>query len=105
MPRDWMPMASFNPATRVATARGYTGQGLSTTNLTGRILAELILGKQTELGTLPMAQRTSPNWEPEPLRWLAVRYAQNAFLRIDEAAEQGRRRPLDSPIAEFLGKH
>lgn len=105
MPRDWMPMASFDPATRVATARGYTGQGVSTTNLTGRILAELILGKQTELGTLPMAQRTSPNWEPEPLRWLAVRYAQNAFLRIDEAAEQGRRRPLDSPIAEFLGKH
>jgi len=54
---------------------------------------------------LPMAQRTSPNWEYEPLRWLAVRYAQNAFLRIDEAHDNGRRAPLDTPLAEFLGKH
>ena len=105
MPRDWMPMASFDPATRIASARGYTGQGVSTTNLTGRILAELILGKKTELSSLPIAQRTSPKWEPEPLRWLAVRYAQNAFLRIDNAVEEGRRPPLDSPIADFLGKH
>jgi hypothetical protein len=30
---------------------------------------------------------------------------QGAFLRIDEAAEAGRRPPLDAPIAEFLGKH
>jgi glycine/D-amino acid oxidase-like deaminating enzyme len=105
MPRDWMPMARFDPATQIATARGYTGQGVSTTNLTGRILAELILGKRTPLGTLPLAQRTSPNWEAEPLRWLAVRYLQNAFQRIDTAGEAGRRLPVDGPIAEFLGKH
>ncbi len=105
MPRDWMPTASFDPATRIASARGYTGQGVSTTNLTGRILAGLILGRRTELGALPLAQRTSPNWELEPLRWLAVRYAQKAFLRIDEAGDKGRRPPFDTPIAEFLGKH
>lgn len=105
MPRDWMPAASFDPDTRIATARGYTGQGVSTTNLAGRVLADLITGKQSELVTLPIAQRRSPNWEPEPLRWLAVRYAQKAFLRIDEAAENGRARPLDAPVAELLGKH
>jgi glycine/D-amino acid oxidase-like deaminating enzyme len=105
MPRDWMPTASFDPKTRIATARGYTGQGVSTTNLAGRVLADLITGKQSDLTTLPVAQRRSPNWEPEPLRWLAVRYAQKAFLRFDEAAEQGRSRPLDAPIAEFLGQH
>ena len=105
MPRDWMPMASFDPATRVATARGYTGQGVSTTNLAGRILSALILGKKTAQTRLPMAQRTSPNWEYEPLRWLAVRYAQNAFLRIDDAHDNGRRAPFDTPLAEFLGKH
>ena len=105
MPRDWMPAASFDRDTRTATARGYTGQGVSTTNLAGRILADLITGKRSELESLPIAQRRSPNWEPEPLRWLAVRYAQKAHLRIDEAAENGRARPLDAPVAEYLGKH
>lgn len=105
MPRDWMPMTHFDPATRIATARGYTGQGVSTTNLTGRILATLILDKRSDLRTLPITQRTSPTWEPEPLRWMAVRYAQSAFLRIDQAGDEGRRLPLDAPIAEFLGRH
>jgi glycine/D-amino acid oxidase-like deaminating enzyme len=105
IPRDWMPAASFDRERRIATARGYTGQGVSTTNLAGRVLADLITGKRSELATLPIAQRRSPNWEPEPFRWLAVRYAQKAFLRIDEAAEQGRARPMDAPVAEYLGKH
>ena len=105
MPRDWMPSVFFDRESNIATARGYTGQGVSTTNLAGRVLAELITGKQSELGKLPIAQRRSPNWEREPLRWLAVRYAQKAFLRIDEAEERGRARPLDAALAEFLGKH
>ncbi len=105
MPRDWMPAVAFDPESRIGTARGYTGQGVATTNLAGRVLANLILGKQNSLVTLPMAQRRSRNWEPEPLRWLAVRYMQGAFARIDEAAEHGRSRPIDAPIAELLGKH
>ena len=105
MPRDWMPMATFDPATKIATARGYTGQGVSTTNLTGRILAELIADRRTELSQLPIAQRRSPLWELEPLRWLAARYMQNAFLRIDAAGKQGKRRPKDAFLAEYLGRH
>ena len=105
MPRDWMPMTEFDPAMKIATARGYTGQGVSTTNLTGRVLAELISGKRTALSQLAVAQRRSPNWEREPLRWLAVRYMQNAFLRIDEAGKQGRPKPKDAALAEFLGRH
>ena len=105
MPRDWMPMAEFDPATRVATARGYTGQGVSTTNLTGRILAELIAERRSELSQLPMAQRHSPSWEPEPLRWLAARYMQNAFLRIDAAGQAGKAKPIDAFLAEYLGRH
>ena len=105
MPRDWMPMTEFDPQARVATARGYTGQGVSTTNLTGRILAELISGEHTELSRLPISQRRSPAWEPEPLRWLAVRYMQNAFLRIDAAGKRGRPKPKDSALAEYLGRH
>ena len=105
MPRDWMPMTEFNPATKVATARGYTGQGVSTTNLTGRVLAELISGQRTALSQLPIAQRHSPAWEREPLRWLAVRYMQNAFFRIDDAGKRGRAKPIDAAFAQFLGRH
>jgi len=105
MPRDWMPMTGFDPATKIATARGYTGQGVSTTNLTGKVLAELISGTRTNLSQLPVAQRRSPLWEREPLRWLAVRYMQNAFFRIDQAGKQGRHKPVDAFLAEYLGRH
>jgi glycine/D-amino acid oxidase-like deaminating enzyme len=105
MPRDWMPMTEFDPATKIATARGYTGQGVSTTNLTGRVLAELISGMRTALSQLTVAQRRSPLWEREPLRWLAVRYMQNAFFRIDQAARRGRSKPMDAFVAEYLGRH
>jgi glycine/D-amino acid oxidase-like deaminating enzyme len=105
MPRDWMPMVAFDPNTRIATARGYTGQGVSTTNLTGRILAELISGNRTALSQLPLAGRQSPLWEVEPLRWLAVRYMQDAFRRIDEAGKQGKAMPLDSALARYIGRH
>ena len=104
MPRDWMPMTEFDPATKIATARGYTGQGVSTTNLTGRVLAELISGKRTALSQLPIAQRRSPIWEREPLRWIAVRYMQNAFFRIDQAGKRKKAKPFDTAFAQFLGR-
>jgi len=105
MPRDWMPMVAFDATTRIGTARGYTGQGVSTTNLTGKLLAGLIAGQKTGLEALPIAQRHSPDWEPEPIRWLVVRYMQNAFLRIDRAGTLRKRPPLDARLAQFLGRH
>jgi glycine/D-amino acid oxidase-like deaminating enzyme len=105
MPRDWMPAAAFDPKLKIAMACGYTGQGVSTTNLAGRTLASLIMEKHSALQQLPLAQRRSRNWEIEPLRWIAVRYVQDALARIDAADEAGKPRPLDGPIAEFLGRH
>lgn len=105
MPRDWMPAVRFDAGSRTGSIMGYTGQGVSTSNLAGRLLAGLIGDRKTGLETLPLAQRRSPNWEMEPLRWLVVRYMQGAFLRIDDAAEAGRPQPLDAGLAEFLGRH
>jgi hypothetical protein len=65
----------------------------------------MITGRDTGFEGLPFAQRRSANWIPEPLRWLVVRYMQGAFQRIDEAAEAGKPRPVDAPIAEYLGRH
>jgi glycine/D-amino acid oxidase-like deaminating enzyme len=105
MPRDWMPSVNFDSRSRIGSIMGYTGQGVSTSNLAGRLLAGLITKRQTGLESLPLAQRHYPNWEVEPLRWLVVRYMQSAFLRIDKAAEAGRSRPVDAKLAEYLGRH
>jgi glycine/D-amino acid oxidase-like deaminating enzyme len=105
MPMDWTPSVHFNPASRIAFAGGYTGQGVSTSNLAGQMLAGMITGRKTGFESLPFAQRRSPNWIIEPLRWLVVRYMQHAYARIDEAAEAGKPAPIDTPIVQFLGKH
>src|SRR5277367_5339871 len=55
MPRDWMPAVSFDARSRIASIMGYTGQGVSTSNLAGRLLAGLITQQPTGLERLPMA--------------------------------------------------
>ncbi|MEJ3404549.1 FAD-dependent oxidoreductase [Rathayibacter sp. YIM 133350] len=72
VPRDWHPSASYNPRTGVAFAGGYVGDGLSTTNLAGRTLRDLLLGIRSELTALPWVNHRSPKWEPEPLRFLGA---------------------------------
>lgn len=105
MPRDWMPTVAFDTALRIGTARGYTGQGVSTTNLAGRVLADLVNGASTPITSLPLVRRGSPDWEREPWRWLAIRAMQRAFLAIDHADEAGRPRPIGAGLALWLGRH
>ncbi|HZU13972.1 MAG TPA: FAD-binding oxidoreductase [Chloroflexota bacterium] len=105
MPRDWMPTVAFDPATGIATARGYTGQGVATTNLAGRTLAHLITGVPSELTSLPFVNHRSPDWEPEPLRWLGMRFLQREYERIDLKAERTGKPPSGRSPAEILGKH
>lgn len=72
VPRDWHAHVSYDKATGIGNAGGYVGDGLSTTNLAGRTLADLITGKKTKLTTLPWVGHRSPNWEPEPLRFIGA---------------------------------
>lgn len=105
MPRDSTPTVLYDRAQGLATARGYTGQGVATTNLMGRILADLIGGVTSELTGLCLVGHRSPDWEPEPLRWLGVRYVQGAYARIDQKAERSGRTPSGNTLAERLGAH
>jgi glycine/D-amino acid oxidase-like deaminating enzyme len=70
--RDWHASAGFDRARGLAWAGGYVGDGVSTTNLAGRTLAQLITGQETELTRLPWVGHRSRSWEPEPLRWVGV---------------------------------
>lgn len=103
--RDWMPTVSYDRASGVAMARGYGGQGVATANLAGRTLAELILAKDSPRVSLPMVGHTSPNWEPEPLRWLGVRLVQWGMKRIDDEGEKKGKVPTGRSWIERLARH
>ncbi len=105
VPRDWMPTMSYDPAAGVATARGYTGQGVATANLSGRTLADLILDRDTEITRLPSVNHEARRWEPEPLRWLGARFVQRGLMKVDDRAERTGEPPTGKTLAERLGKH
>jgi glycine/D-amino acid oxidase-like deaminating enzyme len=90
--RDWFPSVGFDPNTRIGWAGGYVGDGVATSNLAGRTLADLVLGRGSELTDLPWVGHRSPRWEPEPLRWLGI----NAGIRssrLADATERSTGRP------------
>jgi glycine/D-amino acid oxidase-like deaminating enzyme len=105
MARDWHPTISFDRQRGVAGARGYVGHGVAPSNLAGRTLAELIGGQQTERTELPLVGHRSRWWEPEPLRWLGVRFVQTALGRVDRLAEQSGRPPRGRSLEEWLARH
>ena len=88
--RDWYPSVGFDRDAGIAWAGGYVGDGVSTTNLAGRTLADLVLNRDTELVRLPWVGHRSPRWEPEPLRWLGVNAARKLVESVDRAEAAGR---------------
>ncbi len=101
VPRDWHAGASFDPATGIATAGGYVGDGLSTTNLAGRTLTDLILRRDTPLSRLPWVNHRSPRWEPEPLRFVGANLGIVA-MSLADAEERLTGRP--SLAARLVGR-
>lgn len=89
VPRDWCATVGFDPATGIGWAGGYVGVGVSTSNLAGRTLADLTLGRQTELTGLPWVNRRVRRWEPEPLRWLGVRGMYGLLHMADRREARG----------------
>jgi glycine/D-amino acid oxidase-like deaminating enzyme len=88
--RDWHASVGLDARTGLAWAGGYVGDGVSTTNLAGRTLADLITGRTSELTTLPWVGHRSRQWEPEPLRWLGANLGLQAMTWADRAEARGR---------------
>ena len=70
-----------------------------------RTLAELVTGATTSRTELPWVGHRSPDWEPEPLRWLGV----NAGLRAAVLADHEERRTGSpariAPVVDRLTGH
>jgi glycine/D-amino acid oxidase-like deaminating enzyme len=102
VPRDHMPVMSYDKMTGIATGRGYTGEGVATANLSGRVLADLITERDTDLTKLPMTTHKSPDWEPEPFRWMGAQFVMRSRRRLQHKIEREGRIPEKRSLAQRL---
>ncbi|HLL09096.1 MAG TPA: FAD-dependent oxidoreductase [Nocardioidaceae bacterium] len=106
IPRDWCASVGVDRARRYAWGGGYVGDGVGTSNLAGRTLADLILQRGTPLVNLPWVGHRSPRWEPEPLRWLGINTGLRAMHLADaEERVTGRPSALARAVAPLTGGH
>ncbi|MDG4895879.1 FAD-binding oxidoreductase [Mesorhizobium sp. WSM4976] len=89
VPRDWCTTVGLDPATRIGWAGGYVGLGVSSSNLSGRTLTDLVLGHDSELTRLPWVNRKVRPWEPEPFRWLGVHSMYQLYRIADQREAEG----------------
>jgi glycine/D-amino acid oxidase-like deaminating enzyme len=102
IPRDWCASVGLDRETGIGWAGGYVGDGVSTTNLAGRTLADLITGTDSEIVRLPWVGHRSPAWEPEPVRWLGL----NGALQVMNFADRTEGRTgRASRAAGFMSKY
>jgi glycine/D-amino acid oxidase-like deaminating enzyme len=102
VPRDWAPAVGLDPATGIAWAGGYVGEGVAAANLAGRTLRDLLLDRDTELTRLPWVGDFAGPWEPEPLRFAGVR-AVYLLYRAADAIERRTGRPaLAGRVADAI---
>jgi glycine/D-amino acid oxidase-like deaminating enzyme len=103
--RDWHASVGLDAGAGLAWAGGYVGDGVGTSNLSGRTLADLLLGRDTELTRLPWVGHRSPRWEPEPLRWIGVNGGLQAMTAADtEERITGRPSLAARLLAPMLGQ-
>lgn len=104
IPRDWHSSVGFDRPSGLAWAGGYVGDGVTTANLAGRTLADLVLGHESDLIRLPWVGHRSPCWEPEPLRFLGVNAGLVATMLADRSEQRsGRPSRLPALLSRLIG--
>lgn len=100
IPRDWSPSVGLDCSTGIGWGGGYVGEGVAISNLAGRTLADLVVGRDSELTDLPWVDHHSRAWEPEPFRWVGISSAVRVMRSADDF-EQRTGRPAKR--AKILG--
>jgi glycine/D-amino acid oxidase-like deaminating enzyme len=74
MARDHAPFVRVDYDSGLASAGGYTGDGVVLSHVAATALADLITSPDTETDftRLPFVQRMGRRWEFEPLRWIGI---------------------------------
>ncbi|MNQ06231.1 FAD-binding oxidoreductase [Pseudomonas sp. Irchel s3a18] len=89
MSRRFKPHMLCDQRSGIALSGGYGGEGVGASNLGGRTLADLILGRDTERVHQPWVIPQGgldalKAWEPEPLRWLGYNAIIRSFIHEDQ---------------------
>lgn len=90
-------------ATGLASAGGYTGDGVVMSYVAGNCLADLITSpdEDTAFSRLPFVQHRSRRWPLEPARWLGINLGLGLAGWADRVEE---RRHRTSRAGEWLGR-
>jgi len=70
-------------------ALGYTGNGVAPSHLAGRVVADLVTGRDTDAVRLPMVNPAPRLFPPEPLRSIGAAVIRRAIIAKDTAEETG----------------
>jgi glycine/D-amino acid oxidase-like deaminating enzyme len=103
IPRDLSPSVLVNYTTGLASAGGYTGDGVVMSYLAANCLADLICAprEETAYTALPFVQHRSKRWEVEPLRWTGI----NVGLGLAAWADRvEKRRNQESRASHWLDR-
>jgi len=84
---------------KVVYGLGYTGHGIGSTRVAGKILAHMALSQDNELTALEMVQKKPFPYPPEPLRGLAVNLVSNSLRAVDAGSSPN----LMLKILDILG--
>ncbi|HEX5984472.1 MAG TPA: FAD-dependent oxidoreductase [Solirubrobacterales bacterium] len=94
---------------RAFVAAGYTGNGVGPSNMVGRTLASLALGREDEHTNLAFVDTDSPCLPPEPFHWIGGEAIRLGILKKEEAELSGYRPGrISSAVAkvpELIGFH
>ena len=83
VPVDLAPALGYLGSKDTVYSLGCVGHGVSMTHLNGRTVADLVLGRRTDLTEVFFVNRRTLPWPPEPFRFLASR-AVLEFMRWED---------------------
>jgi glycine/D-amino acid oxidase-like deaminating enzyme len=104
MPRDLSPSVLVDYTTGLASAGGYTGDGVVMSYVAANCLADLITsrGVATNFTTLPFVQHRSKRWEVEPLRWTGINVGLGLAAWADRVEERQHKESRASGLLDRL---
>jgi glycine/D-amino acid oxidase-like deaminating enzyme len=104
MPRDLSPSVLVDYTTGLASAGGYTGDGVVMSYVAANCLADLITSPeiQTSFTTLPFVQHRSKRWEVEPLRWTGINVGLGLAAWADRVEERRHKESRASGLLDRL---
>ncbi len=104
-----LPTVVTLPGGRAFAAAGYTGNGVGPTNMVGRTLASLALGRDDDASRLAFVDAASPRVPPEPFHWIGGEAIRLGILAKEEAEmagrEPGRVASAVAKVPQLIGFH